>query len=70
MSARELVAFVGRFVKKLPDAEKTAFTARYFYAAPLSEIARSMSVDEDRVKKLLYRARQKLRKSLERGKWI
>lgn len=68
--ARRLADFIGEFVKKLPPRERTAFTARYFFACPLDETAKSLSMSEEQTRKLLYRIRQKLKKKLEREKWI
>lgn len=56
-----ITKFLGR---QTPDA-RDIFICRYFYADPIEKIARDFGFSESKVKSMLHRTRQKLRKYLE-----
>ena len=58
---KELETAVKEFVGKLPETEKKVFIARYFYLAPMSEIADSLGCSQSKIKSTLFRSRSKLK---------
>ena len=60
LEEKELEAVIGRFVAGLPQTEKTAFILRYWYLAPLEEIADRLRSGKGRIKSILFRTRKKL----------
>ncbi|MBR0419462.1 MAG: hypothetical protein IJI66_09855 [Erysipelotrichaceae bacterium] len=54
------------FLAALPGEERTIFLARYWFFAPLREIAKRTVKSESAVKSSLFRTRKKLREHLER----
>lgn len=60
----ELAEAVNRFLGALGDDERELFVCRYFFAAPLSELAERFGWSEGRVRTRLCRTRAKLRKFL------
>ena len=56
----ELERAIGSFVAALPQMEKQIFVLRYWYLAPLWEIAESLHVSRGRIKSSLFRTRKKL----------
>ena len=61
---KELEAAVGRFVSGLPEADRKIFVLRYWYLAPLDEIAEKLRFSRGKVKSSLFRTRKKLRARL------
>lgn len=57
---------LSRFLKKLGGEARDIFLCRYFYADSLSEIARRVGLNENRVKSRLTSLRRKLKKFLEK----
>ena len=66
LEEKELEAAVGRFVAALPKSERTVFVLRYFYLAPIDEIAGRLHFSSGKVKSMLFRSRKKLRAALEK----
>ena len=62
---RELCAAINRFLSTLPPVERQLFLARYWFAAPIVEIAEKFGFTQSKVKSQLMRTRNKLRKYLE-----
>lgn len=56
---------LNRFLHTLPERECTLFLLRYFYAMPLREIAKRLSMREGTAKSSLFRTRKRLRSHLE-----
>ncbi len=54
-----------RFLTKLGERDRRVFLLRYFYGKPIREIANHFGFSESRVKSILYRARERLRRVLE-----
>ena len=57
---------LNRFLRELPDKNRTVFLLRYWYMMPVSEIARQYDLSEGAVKMLLQRVRNKLKDYLEK----
>ncbi|MBQ3482308.1 MAG: sigma-70 family RNA polymerase sigma factor [Oscillospiraceae bacterium] len=66
LEEKELEAVIGRFVAALPKTEKMVFVLRYFYLAPVDEIAEKLHFSSGKVKSMLFRSRKKLRSALEK----
>ena len=62
---RELEQAVGRFVAALPEAEKRIFVLRYWYLAPVAEIAERLRCSQGKIKSSLFRTRKKLGRYLQ-----
>lgn len=62
--AKELAAAIRRFVDALTEEERQVFLARYWYLAPVEEIARHMKFSASKTKSMLFRMRGRLRDSL------
>lgn len=63
---RELLAYVGRIInEELTDKQRTALTAVVFQGKPLSEVAYLMDSNQNALYKLIFDARQRLKKRLE-----
>lgn len=58
------------FVRDLDTDTRYIFMQRYFYSAPLRDIAATTGYTESKLKSTLYRTRQKLRKILEKEDFI
>ena len=61
---KELTEYLNEYLTKLPAEERKVFLARYWYAAPIREIAEKCNCSESRVKSMLLRTRRKLKKAL------
>ena len=61
---------MGRFTALLPETEKRLFVLRYWYAAPMEEMAERLSLTRGKVAGRLFRTRRKLQHYLkEEGLW-
>lgn len=67
IGANELARLLERFLRELPDAERRVFLRRYWYHEPVAEIGKRFGFGESKVKVMLFRTREKLRKYLERN---
>ena len=56
---------LNRFLMSLDEEKRKIFVRRYFYSDPIEVIARGMSIGEGKVKTVLFRTRNALRKFLE-----
>lgn len=63
---RELARALGRFVGALPREEKQVFILRYWYLAPVEEIAKTLGFSTSKTKSMLHRTRKKLKTFLEK----
>ena len=66
IEARELGRQISGFVKQLPEPEKSVFIARYFFMAPIGEIAEKRRFSQSKVKVMLYNTRKKLLRHLQK----
>lgn len=62
---REISAAISAWLWKQPERSRVAFVRRYFYAEPLSQVARRVELSEGGLKSLLHRQRVSLRRYLE-----
>lgn len=69
VEARELERLVDGFVHALPETERRVFLRRYWYMDSLADISRSFGFSQAKVKSMLHRTRQKLKKLLEKEGW-
>ena len=63
--ARRIGECINRFLRKQSGEMQDVFICRYFYSDSIGEIARRFGLSESKIKSMLHRARQKLRKHLE-----
>lgn len=63
---QELSESINRFLHTLSEQACSIFLRRYWYAAPLKEIAAQFSMHENSVKASLFRSRAKLKLYLEK----
>lgn len=62
----ELMAYVGRIIdEELTEKQRTALTAAVLEGQPLSEVARIMDSNQNALYKLIFDARQRLKRRLE-----
>ncbi len=57
---KELEEAVGRFVAGLAETDKRIFVLRYWYLAPVAEIAQRLACSQGKVKSSLFRSRKRL----------
>ena len=63
--ARRIGECINRFLRKQPREVRDVFICRYFYSDSIGEITRRFGLTESKIKSMLHRTRQKLRKFLE-----
>lgn len=61
---RELVDAINSFLYSLSDDDRKIFMCRYWFFAPVADIAGRLGCSKSRITTSLYRTRQKLRKFL------
>ncbi len=66
LEEKELTRILDSFLSSLPDAERRVFVCRYWYFDPVGEIAARFGFSESKVKTMLLRTREKLKKRLEK----
>ncbi len=66
LDKRELAAFLDIWLGKLPRRERWIFLRRYWYGQRVGEMARELGEKPERVSKLLFNLRSKLKKALEK----
>ena len=66
IAADELRGAIERFLSHMPQAERDVFLCRYWFFAPVSEIADRFGFGRSKVKSMLMRTRKKLRAQLEK----
>lgn len=57
---------INEFLRTLPPTARNVFLCRYYYMEPIKEIAQQSGMSESKVKSVLHRSRQKLKKLLEK----
>lgn len=62
--AKELETALDTFVGGLPETERKVFVARYWFMAPVNEIAEKFGFSDSKTKSILYRTRSRLREYL------
>lgn len=64
LEARELERAIRRFVQKLPETERQIFLSRYWFLAPVAEIAEKFGFTQSKTASMLHRTRTKLQRML------
>ena len=64
IEGKELARTLNTFVGSLPDTERDVFISRYWFLASVKEISEKFGFSESKVKSMLLRTREKLRKIL------
>ena len=62
VESRELAQILDAYLRTLPETERKVFMARYFFTAPVKEIAGKFGFSESKVKTTLHRTREGLKK--------
>lgn len=65
MDEKELSRAIDAFLRTLPERECNLFLRRYWFLDSVREIARRYRLNENNVKSILFRTREKLRKYLQ-----
>lgn len=63
---KELTAALNRFLRKLPEQDRTVFLLRYYYANSQSEVSQRMGMSANQVKYSLHRTRKALATALQK----
>lgn len=66
LDAAELSRVLRSFVRELPQTERRVFVCRYWYLDPIADIAKQFGFSQSKVKSMLLRTRNKLKKELEK----
>ncbi len=61
----ELTESISKFLKTLAKEERAVFVTRYWYSEPIKEIANKFGISGSKVKSMLMRTRNKLKKYFE-----
>lgn len=64
VTARELGEAISRFLEGLPAVQRRVFLRRYWACQDVAGIARDFSFTESKVKSMLRRTREKLKRTL------
>ena len=64
LEKQRLEEVINRFVHKLPEKDQKVFLCRYFYMDSIESICRQFGFSESKVKSILHRTREKLRRVL------
>ena len=67
---KELQKAINDFLRSLSSDDRYIFVRRYFYSESIQTIAFGLSFSEGRVKTRLFRMREQLKKTLEKGGWM
>ena len=65
LEENELARAIGSFVSGLSKTEKKIFVLRYWYVAPIDDIADQLGFSTGKIKSILFRTRKKLKNYLE-----
>ena len=63
---KELTAALNRFLRKLPEKDRTVFLLRYYYANSQLEITQKTGLSSNQVKYILQRTRKNLAAKLQK----
>ena len=64
LEEKELEKRIGRFTAGLKETDRMIFVLRYWYLAPVADIAAKLGCSRGKVKSSLFRTRKKLRETL------
>lgn len=65
VEGKELARSINAFLGTLPETERDVFVSRYWFLASVREISEKFGFTESKVKSMLLRTREKLRKNLQ-----
>lgn len=65
VECRELASAMAAFIDSLPEPERQVFVSRYWYLAPVDEIAEKFGFSRSKTASMLYRCRNRLQKFLQ-----
>ncbi len=68
--AEELRRSIGRFVRSLPERDGNVLVRRYFFAEPVTDIAKRYGLSENNVTVILSRTRRKLKAHLRKEGYL
>ena len=63
---KELTSSLNRFLRKLPEKDRTVFLLRYYYANSQMEIVQKTGISSNQVKYILQRTRKNLATTLQK----
>ena len=66
LEARELEKAISRFVRSLPETERTLFIGRYWLVYPVNELARRLDMKPGTARSALSRTRKSLKAYLSK----
>ena len=66
LEEKELTRILDAFLSSLPEAERRVFVCRYWHFDTVEEISERFGFSESKVKMMLFRTREKLKKRLEK----
>ena len=66
LAEKELAQLLNRFVRSLPETQRQVFLLRYWYLEPVKVTAKRFGFSESKVKSMLQRTRNKLKRELEK----
>ena len=66
LERRELESRIQMFCNELSHQDRIVFLKRYYFLSTIPEISEEMGFSQSKVKSILYRSREKLRKQLEK----
>lgn len=70
LEQKELSECINTFLSTLGQTERDVFVCRYWFLASIAEIGKKFSFSESKIKSMLHRTRQKLKKYLEKEELI
>lgn len=62
----ELASVINAFLREMPSAQRKIFVCRYWYLDSVEEISEQFGFSQSKIKSMLHRSRQRLRKKLEK----
>lgn len=65
LDSKEIGRIISEFLYSQPKELRTVFVRRYWYMDSIKDIAGMLQISESKVKSILFRMRNKLRKHLE-----
>ena len=63
---KELIAYLRKFIKRLPGRDRDVFVSRYYFGYSTAEIAERCGCGDDYIRTILQRSRQKLKAMFEK----
>lgn len=70
LERKELTLSFNRFLKTLPETERSLFLCRYWYLDSIDKLSKQFGFSQSKVTSMLYRTRKKLRTQLEKEGYV